>query len=316
MAYYDTDKMLDTLGLAYEGDEQARAAIQGILLPHAVSDDYSVLILVQEKYASINTQGLVRTLNMPPEENGGRKQMADFYHCDQESKSWSSFPLPDSFAVREMEYADGVFSFIADDCSCASARVISGTSGQIGKATMESSFAVNGVSESVIEKCFLNIPTTVVKPSQPKKTAAKNLPIPDEIIGMLTFNERFQWFETKYQTKGYSFELDIDIDNRAEVIKKLPMVREIITHLESIDQKMRQFAVEQLLELKNETWREEGEPELTKADFTARMSIETISFNDDGEYEIWYGDGDLFWGHSITVSVDRKGRPERADING
>ncbi len=248
---------------------------------------------------------------MPPKENGSRKQVADFYHCGKECKSWSSFPIPDSFAVREMKYAVGVFSFITSD-----RRIMSGTTGQIGKATMKSSFAVNGVAETIIEACFLNIPTTVANPLQPKKTAVQNPPIRDEIIGTLNFNEQHQWFKTKYVTQGNSFEVYIDIGNRAEVMKNLPMVREILIHLESVNQKMRDFAAEQLLELKNETWREEGEPELSKADFMARMSIETISFNEDGEYKIWYGDGDLFWGHSITVSADRKGRPERADING
>jgi hypothetical protein len=45
MAYYDTDQMLNTLSRAYEGDGQVRAAIRGITLPYAVTDDYSVLIL-------------------------------------------------------------------------------------------------------------------------------------------------------------------------------------------------------------------------------------------------------------------------------
>ena len=81
MAYYDTDQMLNTLSRAYEGDGQARAAIRGITLPYAVTDDYSVLILVQEKYTSRNTQGLVKTLNMPPEEDGSRKQVAGIFLC-------------------------------------------------------------------------------------------------------------------------------------------------------------------------------------------------------------------------------------------
>ncbi len=311
MAYYDTDQMLDTLGRAYEGEEQARGVIQEITLPYAVSDDFSILIIVQEKHATTDDQGLVQTLNMPPRENGSRKQVADFYHCDQESKSWSSFPIPDSFTVREMKYSGGVFSFIAAD-----RRIISGTTGQIGKATLESSFAVNGVAETIIEKCFLNIPTTVVNPPQPKKTVAENPPIQDGIIGTLTFNEQHQWFETKYQTQDNAFEVYIDIDNRAETLEILPIVHTVLNRLETVDNTMRDFAAEQLLEAKNDNWREEDEPELTKDDFMSRMSIETISFDEDGEYEIWYADGDLFWGHSITVSVDRKGQPVRTDIHG
>ncbi len=311
MAYYDTDQMLDNLGRAYEGDEQARAAIQGINLPFAVTNDYSVLIIVQEKHAAINDKGLVKTLNMPPKENGGRKQVADWYHCDHESKSWSSFPIPDSFVVREMKYAGSLFSFISAD-----QRIISGTSGQLGKGMLEVAFNVAGVAETEIKKAFMSIPTTVENPPPPQKTAAESPSIQDEIIGTLTFNERYQWFETKYQAQGNAFEIYIDIDNRAATLEILPLVRAVLSRLATIDGAMREFAAAQLLELKNESWLDEGEAELTKTDFTTRMAIETISFNEDGEYEIWYGDGDLFWGHSITISVNRNGQPERANING
>lgn len=311
MAYYDTDQMLDNLGRAYEGDEQARAAIQGINLPFAVTNDYSVLIIVQEKHAAINDKGLVKTLNMPPKENGGRKQVADWYHCDHESKSWSSFPIPDSFVVREMKYAGSLFSFISAD-----QRIISGTSGQLGKGMLKVAFNVAGVAETEIEKAFMSIPTTVENPPPPQKTAAESPSIQDEIIGTLTFNEWHQWFETKYQAQGNAFEIYIDIDNRAATLEILPLVRAVLCRLATIDGAMREFAAAQLLELKNDNWREEDQPEVTKDDFMYRISIEAISFNEDGEYEIWYADGDLFWGHSIMVSVDRKGRPVRTDIHG
>ena len=45
------------------------------------------------------------------------------------------------------------------------------------------------------------------------------------------------------------------------------------------------------------------------------MAIGTIVFQDDGEIEIWYHDGGLFWGHSITVEI-KKGKPVKAEING
>jgi Uncharacterized protein conserved in bacteria len=55
---------------------------------------------------------------------------------------------------------------------------------------------------------------------------------------------------------------------------------------------------------------------VTKEVFISRMSIDTIEFNEEKGFEIWYSDGDLFWGHSITVYFNKHHEPERAEING
>jgi hypothetical protein len=76
------------------------------------------------------------------------------------------------------------------------------------------------------------------------------------------------------------------------------------------------YTASQLLELKNETWLKEDEVELSINEFISRMSIESISFDEEGEISIWYTDGDLFWGHSILVSYNKEGQPIEASING
>jgi hypothetical protein len=45
------------------------------------------------------------------------------------------------------------------------------------------------------------------------------------------------------------------------------------------------------------------------------MSIESISFDEQGEISIWYADGHLFWGHSILVSYNKEGQPIEVIIN-
>jgi len=76
------------------------------------------------------------------------------------------------------------------------------------------------------------------------------------------------------------------------------------------------FAVREYLELKNGVWLDERESKLSAKDFIDRMTLELISISSDGEFEFWYDDGDLFWGHSIVVSGNLKDGPNRAVISG
>jgi hypothetical protein len=74
--------------------------------------------------------------------------------------------------------------------------------------------------------------------------------------------------------------------------------------------------LKELLSLKNEAWREEGESPLAAADFIKRMKLESISVLTNGDIEFWHDDGDLFWGHAIEVSGNLKKGLTRAVLQG
>mgnify|MGYP000913203637 FL=1 len=57
-----------------------------------------------------------------------------------------------------------------------------------------------------------------------------------------------------------------------------------------------------LLDVKNSSWLEENELDLTENEFRKRLTLESITVMDLGDIEFWFNDGDLFWGHSILVS--------------
>ena len=112
------------------------------------------------------------------------------------------------------------------------------------------------------------------------------------------------------------FELVVDADDRDEALRLLPLVSDTVARLDVVDSAARGFAADELLELKNDAWLEGSEPVVTKADFVARMSIETVAFGKEGGYAIWYDDGYLFFGHGICVTVGSRGKPEEASIHG
>lgn len=61
------------------------------------------------------------------------------------------------------------------------------------------------------------------------------------------------------------------------------------------------LASNRLLRLKNEVWLREGEQPLSPAEFSGRLTLNFIAVETKGEFALDFDDGDLFWGHTITI---------------
>jgi hypothetical protein len=61
-----------------------------------------------------------------------------------------------------------------------------------------------------------------------------------------------------------------------------------------------------LLEVKNGSWLNEGELPMSEAQFMRKMKLESITVEEDGSFDFWFEDGDIFWGHSIEVRGDQE----------
>ena len=76
----------------------------------------------------------------------------------------------------------------------------------------------------------------------------------------------------------------------------------------------------ELLELANRWAQEEGEEEfpqeVTQEDFMSRMELDAVQVYEDGAFDFWFNDGDLFWGHSIHVTGSLGAGPEDAQMEG
>lgn len=88
------------------------------------------------------------------------------------------------------------------------------------------------------------------------------------------------------------------------------------TNAMSLVKKARDFATSKLLTLRNRNWREEHEAVLSAKQFAARLKIAGLHIYEDGSREVYFDDGDLFWGHSIVVSVGPRGALQSATIEG
>ncbi|HEX2076665.1 MAG TPA: DUF2262 domain-containing protein [Longimicrobium sp.] len=138
----------------------------------------------------------------------------------------------------------------------------------------------------------------------------------DERFGTLTLNRRFGCYECETDWDYAPIQLDLQAVEDDDLEAALRTAYALWDQQESWSERIDAFAVQELLELKNDGWLGEGESPLTADEFVARMRLVSISVDPDGGFTFWHDDGDLFWGHSIQVTGSLADGPTHADTPG
>jgi hypothetical protein len=126
-------------------------------------------------------------------------------------------------------------------------------------------------------------------------------PLQDEFFGTLQWDERVNWYETKMTfPDGLRVSVSIPVEGEPAPTA-IRRARSVFPTIQSREPEYREAATTQLLDLHNDTWNEGDE--IDAATFKSRMSLESIVIYPSGGAEIYYGDGDLFWGHTILVGL-------------
>lgn len=137
--------------------------------------------------------------------------------------------------------------------------------------------------------------------------AALQVPVvvADPQLGPLTLDRQLDWFAAKLPWRGGEIDLYLPAgsDDRPRM---LTQARGVVATLADWDARARQRIRQDLFELYNDTWRnEETDPTpITEAVFDARLVLSSVDVGEENGLTFWYGDGDLFAGHSIEVSGD------------
>lgn len=127
-------------------------------------------------------------------------------------------------------------------------------------------------------------------------------PLHHPALGDFVFDEALDWHQGTlrdgrvrlYVTDGSSDAVRAALD-------------EIAATLPSLDDAAAASATADLLDLKNTTWLEEDESEVSVGAFRTRLCLAAVTVGPDG-LTFDYDDGDLFWGHTVRVErdVDRR----------
>lgn len=126
----------------------------------------------------------------------------------------------------------------------------------------------------------------------------------DPTLGTFTLDRSVDWFAAEAEWLGTPVRLSLSATEPAEIENALKTAHSLWKEQETWNQRILDYAVKELLSLKNGTWPDEDESEVTADQFKARMKLEAVTIDPDGAFEFWHDDGDLFWGHSIQVAGD------------
>lgn len=102
---------------------------------------------------------------------------------------------------------------------------------------------------------------------------------------------------------GISFDPDEVKENLDEYLGRINMN---IDWINKNKKRIELEIIEEYLPIKNESWLEEGEHPINADEFRSKLSIESIRLFDDASYELYFEDGDLFWGHILIYSGNSK----------
>jgi hypothetical protein len=136
------------------------------------------------------------------------------------------------------------------------------------------------------------------------------------VVGILHYEEEYDWYEGKIKVQQSEIPIHLSTDEEGEVASVCRRATNFVVELEDLAQSAKEYAVERLIELKNETWIDENEEPSTPEQFKQRMVLESISIDSDGEVSFYHNDGNLFWGHCILVTMDSENNFICAEIAG
>ncbi len=115
----------------------------------------------------------------------------------------------------------------------------------------------------------------------------------DEILGEFALDKSIDLFYGSINAGKLN--IAVSIDTKEDVVT----ARELCSDVQKLIKDASAYAAKWLTELAND-WAQD-EYEITEESFAARITLETISVSSDGEFALWFDDGELFLGHSICV---------------
>ena len=136
--------------------------------------------------------------------------------------------------------------------------------------------------------------------------AMKPLFYHDEMLGVFELDKRVKTFEKRISWAGEECHLYFDWSEDKHMMKSaLETAHALFKEQDEWKMKMEMYAAKELVELANEWLQDDDEAEIdeiTKEMFINSITLSSLSVYSEGDFEIFFLDGDIFWGHSIIVS--------------
>ena len=134
------------------------------------------------------------------------------------------------------------------------------------------------------------------------------------ILGKLQHDENLDCYVGQFVLDDAAIELVLKTDEESRIEPAIEKAINIFLQLSQYANDAKQYAVDKLLDLKNQTWLEKNEMLVTSEEFKSRLSLESLVFSPDKTVSFYFDDGDLFFGHQLEVLMDENNQFKEASI--
>ena len=146
------------------------------------------------------------------------------------------------------------------------------------------------------------------------KKLKKVVKLEHDVFGKLRLDRSVNVYQGKCAWNGRLIHVDFALDKNGDHESALAAGTKLWKKQKTIGAALLECSVKRLLALKNGSWLDGDEKKVTAAVFKARMKLRSVSVNPDGRFTFEFDDGDLFWGHRVSVSGSVKKGPTDASI--
>jgi len=135
-------------------------------------------------------------------------------------------------------------------------------------------------------------------------------------LSHFTYDPYLGWYEGKAITKDGELALYLSAETENEASSILVLANSFLQSLERTIASAKSYSADRLLAIRNDSWREENSPEISKDEFISRLQSLSVTLYPNQNVEIMFRDGGLFAGHVVLVSANRQGHFSNASIEG
>ncbi|ELZ08397.1 hypothetical protein C479_13698 [Halovivax asiaticus JCM 14624] len=144
---------------------------------------------------------------------------------------------------------------------------------------------------------------TVMVDESPESAQSQDLKtVEDERFGTFETTSTGNRYSTAAEWNSNEVELILPRSETSDGLSGLAVAKELWDDQSLWTKKIQEYAIDELLELKNVAWTESDEDTVTAEEFKHRMELKTVSIERDDGFTFWHYDNDLFFGHRIKVS--------------
>ena len=272
----------------------------------AVNEDFSVLLLF--RYFQVQYWNEERSvLNCHPQDENFQCGITIVKAFEDGGGGQHNVYLPNNLKYKKLTIQDNEIEIITDD-----EKVVKTNATELSQKLWMK------FTETDIENGYKNLCNEQYQKPEKPKVEDKVIHLPS--CGELIYDEKFQWYEGTFTIDNKDIELIIHYETPKNFKNVLAFIDNQLKS--KFYEKVLLEMEEKMVDLKNDNWLDEDEEtgeeeqEITKEDFRKRISIENISFNNDCSSTIYCNDDDIFWGHSIEITVDENGNYTDSNLAG